>query len=308
MDVCPSCAVAVHAVQLRLRDRLSSDCVTGGVWVSTMELSTREFHLIKNLVYNKFGIHLGEHKKGLVMQRLQKELRNGGFSSFKDYYDYVTQDTSGQALHILGDLISTNHTFFFRERDHFDFLIKHAIPQLVAALKGRGERELRIWCAGCSSGEEPYSLAMVLSDYTAENSPDIEFYILATDIAAPALQKAVVGIYTKDEISQVPPLYRLRYLENLYDGRWKVKQQIRDKVLFRRLNLMRSEYPFNNCFQVIFCRNVMIYFDEPTRNRLVERFHRHLEPGGYLFIGHSETLDRSLGLYRFVRPAVYQKI
>lgn len=273
-----------------------------------MNLSTREFYLIKNLVQDKFGIHLGEHKKSLVVQRLQKELWNGGFSSFEDYYDFVTQDSSGQALHILGDLISTNHTYFFREEAHFEFLKRAALPQLTASLLERGEKELRIWCAGCSSGEEPYSLAMILSDYAAENSPGIEFYILATDIAATVLQKAAAGVYAKDQVSRVPPLYRLRYLDNLYDGQWMVKQKIRKKVLFRRLNLMRLEYPFKKCFQVIFCRNVMIYFDEPTRNQMTVRFSRYLEPGGYLFIGHSETLDRSSGLYRFVQPAVYQKV
>lgn len=273
-----------------------------------MNLSTREFYLIKNLVQDKFGIHLGEHKKSLVVQRLQKELWNGGFSSFEDYYDFVTQDSSGQALHILGDLISTNHTYFFREEAHFEFLKRTALPQLTASLLERGEKELRIWCAGCSSGEEPYSLAMILSDYAAENSPGIEFHILATDIAATVLQKAAAGVYAKDQVSRVPPLYRLRYLDNLYDGQWMVKQKIRKKVLFRRLNLMRLEYPFKKCFQVIFCRNVMIYFDEPTRNQMTVRFSRYLEPGGYLFIGHSETLDRSSGLYRFVQPAVYQKV
>jgi len=273
-----------------------------------MDLSAREFYLIKNLIYNKFGINLGEHKKNLIIQRLHKELRNGGFSSFEDYYHYVTRDASGQALHVLGDLISTNHTYFFREEAHFDFLRKCALPQLAAVLRGRGEKELRIWCAGCSSGEEPYSLCMMLSDYAADNSPGIEFYILGTDIASPALQKAAAGVYSSEQISQIPPLYRLHYLENLFDGRWRVKQSIRKRVLFRRLNLMRREYPFEKRFQVIFCRNVMIYFDALTRERLVERFSRCLEPEGYLFIGHSETLDRSSGLYRFVQPAVYQKI
>ncbi|HHV35794.1 MAG TPA: protein-glutamate O-methyltransferase CheR [Syntrophomonadaceae bacterium] len=272
-----------------------------------MNLSTREFHLIKNLVYDKFGIHLGEHKKSLVVQRLQKELWNGGFSSFKEYYDYVTQDSSGQALRILGDLISTNHTYFFREEAHFEFLKSTVLPQLTASLQDRGEKELRIWCAGCSSGEEPYSLAMILSDYDVECSPGIESYILATDIAATALRKAVAGVYAKDQVSRVPLLYRMRYLENLYDGQWMVKEKIRKKVLFRRLNLMRREYPFKKCFQIIFCRNVMIYFDESTRNQMTARFSRYLEPGGYLFIGHSETLDRSSGLYQFIQPAVYQR-
>lgn len=273
-----------------------------------MELSTREFHLIKNLVEDEFGIHLGEQKKSLVVQRLQKELWAGDFSSFQDYYDHVIQDSSGQALNNLGDLISTNHTYFFREDAHFDFILQVALPQLTAALRERGERELRIWCAGCSSGEEPYSLAMVLSEYAVEHSPGIEFHILATDISATALQKAAAGVYTEEQIARVPPLYRLRYFDHLGEGQWKVKRNIRKMVLFRRLNLMRREYPFKRCFQMMFCRNVMIYFDEPTRNQMTERFSRYLEQGGYLLIGHSETLDRSLGFYRFIQPAVFQKI
>lgn len=276
--------------------------------MSAMELSTREFCLIRNLVQDKFGIHLGEQKKSLVVQRLQKELWSGGFSSFEDYYDYVIRDSSGQALYNLGDLISTNHTYFFREGEHFNLLRKGVLPQLAAALKEKREKELRLWCAGCSSGEEPYTLAMILSEFAAEHSPGIDFYILGTDIAAPALQKAARGIYTKDEISRIPPIYRLRYFENLKDGTWRVDEKIRKRVLFRRLNLMRREYPFKRRFQIIFCRNVMIYFDEPTRNQQIERFYRQLEQGGYLFIGHSETLDRSTGFFRFVQPAVYQRV
>jgi chemotaxis protein methyltransferase CheR len=273
-----------------------------------MELSTREFNLIKNLIQQEFGIHLGDHKKALVFQRLQNELWNRGFSSFGDYYDYVIRDSSGRALHTLGDLISTNHTYFFREKAHFDYLKNCALPRLVAALKKRGERELRIWCAGCSSGEEPYSMAMIISEYNKEHSPGIDFYILATDIAVSALKKAATGIYAKDQISRVPPLYKLRYFEKMNNGTWMVNQKIRKMILFRRLNLMRRKYPFKKRFQVIFCRNVMIYFDEAVKNQLVERLYHNLEPDGYFFIGHSETLDRSTGLYRFVQPAVYQRV
>lgn len=273
-----------------------------------IRLSTQEFRLIKNLVQEKFGIHLGEQKRSLIVQRLQKELQAGGFSSYREYYNYVVQDPSGQALLNLGDLMSTNHTYFFREGKHFEFIKRSALPQIIGDFRERGEKDLRIWCAGCSSGEEPYSLAMVLREFAGEHSPGIEFRILATDISATALQKAAAGVYTKEQVMRVPPLYRLRYFEGLDDGKWIVKQSIRTMVLFRRLNLIQQEFPFKRRFQVIFCRNVMIYFNEPTRRSLVERFHRHLDPGGYLFTGHSETLDRSLGLYRFVQPAVYQKI
>ena len=273
-----------------------------------MELSTREFHLIKDLVKDKFGIYLREQKKSLVVQRLQKELWAGGFSSFQDYYNYVIHDTSGQALHKMGELISTNHTYFFREMAHFDFIENVALPQLITAVRKKGEREIRIWCAGCSSGEEAYSLAMVLSQYAVEHTPGVQFYILATDISARVLQKAAAGIYSKEQVFRIPPLYRMRYFEQLGDGQWKVKPNISKMILFRRLNLMRHEYPFKKRFQIIMCRNVMIYFDEPTKNQISKRFYRYLEEGGYLLIGHSETLDRSTGLYRFIQPAVFQRV
>ncbi|MGI6405937.1 MAG: CheR family methyltransferase [Syntrophaceticus sp.] len=273
-----------------------------------MELSTREFHLIKDLVKNKFGIYLREQKKSLVVQRLQKELWAGGFSSFQDYYNYVIKDASGQALNKMGDLISTNHTYFFREEVHFEFIERVALPQLINAVRKKEEREIRVWCAGCSSGEEAYSLAMVLSQYAEEHNPGVQFYILATDISDRVLKKAVASIYSKEQVMRVPPLYRMRYFDQLGDGRWKVRPNIRKMILFRRLNLMRQEYPFKRRFQIIMCRNVMIYFDEPTKNQITKRFYRYMEEGGYLLIGHSETLDRSLGLYRFIQPAVFQRL
>jgi len=271
-------------------------------------LSDEELQLISDLVRARCGINLTKEKRNLIIARLQRELCAGGFESFRDYYEFVCRDQTGHALLRLVDRISTHHTFFFREKEHFDFLKDTALPQICRAVARRGDYNIRIWSAGCASGEEAYSLAMILHDYFSKEFGYFEVGILATDISVTALERAVAGIYSKEEITRVPPLYRQRYFVPLKDGRWAVREELKRMVLFRRLNLVRSEYPFKRRFHVIFCRNVMIYFDLPTQHELLRRFHRYTEPDGYLFVGHTEAVDRSLGLYRFVSPSVYQKV
>jgi chemotaxis protein methyltransferase CheR len=278
-----------------------------GFDVAGFNLTKEEFHLISSLVYEKFGINLGEQKRTLVIERLQKELRQGGFSSFKEYYDHVMQDTTGQALLTMIDKISTNHTFFFREEGHFDLLTAEILPKTLQKLPGAGQ-DLRFWSAGCSSGEEPYSLAMTISEFLGPRINNIIPSILATDISVTALAKASRGVYAETETAKILSSLKNRYFVRLEDGTWAVKQSLKKMILFRRLNLMRRAYPFKNKFHVIFCRNVMIYFDAPTRQALLERFYACLEPEGYLFLGHSESLGRSSSLFKYIKPAVYQKV
>jgi chemotaxis protein methyltransferase CheR len=272
-----------------------------------MQLTDREYQLISGLVYKNFGINLGEKKRSLVSARLRRELLSGGFESFGEYYDHVVRDASGRALLTLVDQISTNHTYFFREKEHFDFLMSDVLPGITGKQKN-GMKKVRIWSAGCSSGEEPYTLAIILKEYLDVNLLNLDTGILATDISVSVLETAAEGIYPTDKISQVPPLYRQRYFSPLKDGNWAVKQCLKDMVLFRRLNLMSREFQFKGLFQVIFCRNVMIYFDKATQQGLIEKFYRYTEPGGYLLIGHSETINRGTGLYKYIKPSVYQKI
>jgi chemotaxis protein methyltransferase CheR len=275
--------------------------------LNAFDLTGAEFHLISSLVYDKFGINLGEHKRSLVIERLQKVLRQGGFSSFTEYYYHVVEDVTGHALLTLIDRISTNHTFFFRESDHFDELTTRVIPETLSKqLPGR--RSLRLWSAGCSSGEEPYTIAMIICNFMGQKMSALDAGVLATDISVTALEKASQGVYSDAEMTHVEPDVRRRYFMQLGEGRWSVKQCLKDLVLFRRLNLMRQSYPFKGKFHGIFCRNVMIYFDAPTRKALLERYHNYLEPGGYLFVGHSESLERSNGLFKYISPALYQKI
>jgi chemotaxis protein methyltransferase CheR len=268
-------------------------------------LKDKEFQLISQLVYSKFGIKLTEQKRSLVVGRLNKIVRQSGFRNFQEYYDAVVTDASGQALSKLVDKISTNHTYFFRERDHFDYLLYTVLPQLRESLKGVNRKILRIWCAASSSGEEAYTLAMLLHEFFQGEIYQWDTGVLATDISSNVLEMARAGVYADSNVVHMPPTLKNKYFERGPEGLWSIKKQVKDLVLFRRLNLMRSEFPFKGKFQVIFARNVMIYFDEPTRQALIERFHRYSEPGGYLFIGHSESLGRSNHLYRYLKPAVY---
>jgi len=275
-----------------------------------MQLSDEEFQLIRTLVYNSFGINLGAHKRNLVIARLQKVLLAGGFSSFREYYEHVVRDPTAHSLLTLVDQISTNHTYFFREKEHFDFLAAEVLPAIKNSKRKRnaknGRTKVRIWSAGCSSGEEPYTLAMLLKE-AIDNEKDIDAAILATDISVSVLETAKRGIYPQVKVARVPNYLRQRYFTPLKDGTWEVKQELKEMVLFRRLNLMTPQFKFKGLFDVIFCRNVMIYFDKPTQQELIAKFHRCSEPGGYLFIGHSETIDRNSNLYKYIRPSIYQK-
>jgi len=279
------------------------------VVIGQHQLSMEEFDLIRKLVYDRFGIHLNEQKKSLVVERLQKTLRAGQFESFRAYYDYVMRDRSGKALLELVDRISTNHTHFFREKDHFVFMQTTWLPALKKAAQTAGKKkDVRIWSAGCSSGEEPYTIAMLLADQFEMDGSGWDIGILATDISTTVLEKAQSGLYSDTQLEQVPDVFKRKFFRPDGECLYTVTPAIKELVMFRRLNLMNKEYPFKGQFQIIFCRNVMIYFDEPVRNELLQRYHRYLEPDGYLFIGHSESIGRDNKYFRFIRPAIYQKI
>ena len=277
--------------------------------IGQQQLSMEEFNLIRKLVYDRFGIHLNEQKKSLVVERLQKTLRTGQFESFRAYYDYVMRDRSGKALLELVDRISTNHTHFFREKDHFVFMQTTWLPALKKAAQTAGKKkDIRIWSAGCSSGEEPYTIAMLLADQFEMDGSGWDIGILATDISTTVLEKAQAGLYSDTQLEQVPDVFKRKFFRPAGEGLYTLNPAIKELVMFRRLNLMNKEYPFKGQFQIVFCRNVMIYFDEPVRNELLQRYHRYLEPDGYLFIGHSESIGRDNKYFRFIRPAIYQKI
>ncbi len=268
-----------------------------------LELTEKEVQLISRLVYEKFGIHVTYKKKALVGGRLHSLVRQNGWASFSEYYDEVMNDESGRELLQLVDRISTNHSYFFREADHFDVLTQRILPDLIDRFGD--ERKLRIWCAGCASGEEPYTLAMVLDDFFGTEYSAWDIKILATDISSTSLAKALDGVYPETKFAGLPARYQ-KYIVRQNAEHVEVSPRIRNRVLFKALNLMRDSYPFHGTFDIVFCRNVMIYFDLETRGRLLAKFHRYMTPGGYLFIGHSETLGRNTELFSYVKPTVYR--
>ncbi len=272
-----------------------------------MTLSDAEFRSITTLVYERFGISLSDQKRTLVVGRLSKRTRELGLPSFGAYVDYIRRDHSGQELVEFINRISTNHTFFYREKDHFEFLAKKILPDLKLKLQRDRNYALRIWSAGCSSGEEPYTIAMTVMDALGAEVKALDWGILATDISTKALEEAVRASYPEARFKELPPIWKANYMSKLGPDSWTIKDTVRKPILFKRLNLMNETYPLKGQFDVIFCRNVMIYFDAPVRRALVDRFYRYVKPGGYFFVGHSESLPRDTCPFEYVSPAVYRK-
>jgi chemotaxis protein methyltransferase CheR len=271
------------------------------------KLSDKEFSLFSRLVYEKAGINLHEGKKELVRSRLSRRLRVLKMSQFKEYYKFLMADESGEELVHMLDAISTNLTSFFREPKHFDFLESKALPTLMADSKTR-KRQINIWSAGCSSGEEPYTLSICLHEFL-ETEPGISFRITASDISTRMLSSAATGVYHGSQVQSIAPNVLRKYFQRgqgTWSGHYRLKPSVRNTVEFRRLNLMEP-FPFSSQFHIIFCRNVMIYFDKQTQGRLVNKYYESLEPGGFLFIGHSESLMGTEHRFRYVQPTIYQK-
>lgn len=272
------------------------------------ELTERDYDAFRELIYQKCGINLGPQKQQLVRARLGKRLRAGNFRSFRDYYEFVRADASGAELTALIDAISTNTTHLFRERQHFDF-VAAIVRRWAENRDWRAQNnELRCWSAGCSTGDEPYSLAMTLDD--ALSSTQLPFRILATDISTRVLEQAARGEYEIQRLGTVPESFRRRYFAPAPGGNKQVlaiRPELRARLSFRHFNLMTPAFPFRLGFHLIFCRNVMIYFDRPTQEALVRRFAAHLRPGGHLLIGHSESLNAIRHDLKYVQPTIYQK-
>ncbi len=270
-------------------------------------ITDEEFRLLRELIHSRFGINLTEQKRGLLVTRLNKYMKQHGLTSFQNYYEFVRDDRTGQELGQLANLISTNHTFFFRESEHFDFLRATALPQITSQLNSRRDNDLRIWCAAASTGEEPYGIMITLKEFLGTSYSSWKAGLLATDISENALSVARTGVYNADSVERIPAALRDRYFKKQPDGNWEVKPILRNEITYRRFNLMNARFPFKRPFHIIFCRNVMIYFDQPTVQDLVGRFYEWTVPGGYLFVGHSESLGRIKNPYNYVKPAVYQR-
>jgi len=278
---------------------------TGFIKADSMDysISPEEFQRLRTLIYDESGISLTDQKRTLLVSRLSKRLRELGLQTFSEYYDAVMNDPSQDEFARMLDLISTNKTDFFREPKHFAFLCERILPEL------EGEKRIRIWSSACSTGEEPYSIAMTLFDYIQD--PALwDCKILASDLSTRVLAKAADGTYGEDRFCHVPPeVLRRHFLRGRggHTGLFKVKPHLTAIIQFRRLNLMDERFPIKTPLDLIFCRNVMIYFDRSTQERLVNKFHRYLKPGGYLFIGHSESLQWVNHPFKSLAPTIYQK-
>jgi chemotaxis protein methyltransferase CheR len=271
-------------------------------------LSAPDFDRLSSLIYAESGIHLNQDKKTMLEIRLKRRLRSLHLSSCAEYCNYVfaTRTKDQELIHLI-DAVTTNKTDFFREPEHFEYLASKGLPSLDAQDGAEGTH--LVWSAGCSTGEEPYSLAMVLSEY-AQRRPGFRFRVLATDISTAVLAKASLGIFKSEVIAPVPGNLRKKYLMRNRDPASdlvRVVPELRSKIEFRRLNFMDADLGLTESPEIIFCRNVIIYFDRPTQIRILEKLVRQLAPGGYFFAGHSESLQ-NMGLPLVsAGPAVYRK-
>jgi chemotaxis protein methyltransferase CheR len=254
-------------------------------------MSAREFNRLSEFIHSQCGIKMPPGKKIMLESRLQKRLKTLGISCFREYCQYLFDGPEGKAelIHMI-DAVTTNKTGFFREPTHFTYLVNTALPLLLQDKeKSHG---CTVWSAGCSSGEEPYTLGMVLSEF-ASRQQGFQFSIVATDISTKILDKARLGIYEQELVADVPPLIKLKYFMRSKDrikGLVRIVPTLRSLVRFERLNLMDESYAFSGPVDVIFCRNVIIYFDRETQYKLLDRLCRCLRTGGYLFLGHSESV------------------
>lgn len=276
-----------------------------------MEISNREFALFRDLVYRETGIHLADHKRLLLITRLTRRLRAFSFTNFSQYYTFLTKDPRGkEELSAMINLVTTNKTSFFREPHHFDFFSK----QILARVKSGHQRNLRIWSAGCSTGQEPYTIALEIKRTLGEH-PGCDIKILATDIDTDVLNKGRQGIYTTQELEGIPPALLSTYFspqrENPPRGEEKrsyaARPALRNMIHFNTFNLMTKHFPFKYGFDVIFCRNVLIYFKKEDKTRIIRNFISHLRPEGYLILGHSESLLNQTDDLVLEGPTIYRK-
>jgi len=275
-----------------------------------INMSEREFRLLRDLIYQVSGIHLSDKKKIMLMTRLRKRLIDLGILSFTDYYEYLsTPEGHTLELFMMINAVSTNKTEFFRENYHFQFLEEKVLPDLVQRERFKRDGKLYFWSAGCSTGEEPYTIASVTESYMKKGIKG-DFVILATDIDTEVLKTAETGVYCDENVRQIPAELRYKYMmhgKGPRKGFCRVVPELRKKVVFMRHNLIESDYRISEEMDVIFCRNVLIYFDRVTMGNIFRKFYRLLVQGGYLFIGSSESMQGHDVRFKAVAPTIYQK-
>lgn len=263
-------------------------------------MDRKTFDKFRKLIYEQSGISLGPHKEALVSARVGKRMRALGIPEHSVYLRHVAQDETGAEIVSLIDAISTNVTSFFRESTHFDFL-----GEVFSKWLAQGQYRFRFWSAASSSGEEPYSMAMTLLEALKGRNADVR--ILATDISTNVLEQCRQGAYRPEKLEKVPVALRERYFQRNGSGEYTAKQSLKNLLLFRRVNLSTPPFPMRGPLDVVFCRNVMIYFDNKVRHQLLEEIHRLLKPGGYVIVGHTESLTGMISTFKSIRPSIYVK-
>lgn len=281
--------------------------MTSSIEPGKLHITDKEFQAIRDLVYDHFGINLTIEKKTLVVGRLQKILRQRNFKTFHEYYLFLVEDKSGQAICELANQITTNHTFFYRESEHFQYFMQTILPEIVARKEKTRSRDVRVWCAAASSGEEPYDIIMCMMEFFGNNYSKWDAGLLATDVSLKALNMAKAGVYEEARMQSLPEKYKKKYFHPFGEN-WAINDNVKKEVTLRQFNLMNKQMPFKKPFDCIWCRNVMIYFDNETKNELVQRLYEQTAPGGYLLIGHSESIPRGQSAWQFIRPAIYKKV
>lgn len=269
-----------------------------------LTLSDADFQRLYNYIKKNYGIDLGK-KRQLIVSRLSNTLIAKGYDSFTPYIDAIISGKNEEMVTGMLDKLTTNYTYFMREEAHFNYLRDTVLPNLARAHER--DRVLSIWSAGCSSGEEAYTISIYLKEFFGSQASAWDTRILASDISQQILDKAKNPSYQEENLSKVPAAWKQKYFVKAADGSYTVAPIIKQNVIFQTFNLMDPIH-FRRPFDLIFCRNVMIYFDQPTKAALVQRFYNVTVPGGYLFIGHSESLNKSECPYQYLMPAIYRKV
>ncbi len=267
-------------------------------------MTDEEFTRITSYMKQNYGIELAE-KREIVRGRLENYIKSGGWNSFKEFMNEVESDRSGTQETMLVNLLTTNYTYFMREFEHFEFFRSVVLPWIKQ--KEGGRKDMRVWCGAASTGEEPYMIAMVIAEFLGIEREQWDSTLLATDVSTRALQQAIAGIYRDEQLKSVPEQWKKHFFQSMAGGtQFKVKDELKRKILFRQFNLM-NPFPFKRKMHTVFLRNVMIYFNEQTKRELIQKVYNFMEPGGYLFIGMTETLNRNTTPFEMIKPSIYRK-
>ena len=266
-------------------------------------ITDSEFTRIVTYVKKNFGIDLSQ-KRVLVGGRLENYLVRNGYANYNEFMAKVEKNPKGSEATDLINILTTNHTYFMRESEHFEFMKNVALPW--AKSKAMATKDLRVWCGASSTGEEPYTLAMIIKDYFGVEHAAWDTRILATDISMRVLSHASKGVYLREDMEPLPVNWKRHYFKQISQEEFRVKDELKKEVIYKQFNLM-DPITFKKRFHIVFLRNVMIYFQDDTKYQLIQRIYDHMEPGGYLFIGLTERLDRQMVKFNYVQPSIYRK-